>query len=164
MTTTAQRESLIKLIAQACQGGARRHQACNQIGITSRTLQRWLHPCVRPASVLAPQQAQQPQAPQASGEAAPAVACRPNQPCTVTLAGQTVARAMPLCADRRQSELRQGVTPHNKLTPQECEDVLAVINSREYKDLPPSQIVPRLADQGLAARLCKSRRGNDRYS
>jgi hypothetical protein len=40
------------------------------------------------------------------------------------------------------------VTPHYKLTPQECEVVLAVVNSEEFKDLPPRQIVPRLADQG----------------
>ena len=56
---------------------------------------------------------------------------------------------------------------HNKLTPQEGEAVLAVINSEEFKDLPPSQIVPRLADEGryLASestmqRLLRSRHQN----
>lgn len=53
-----------------------------------------------------------------------------------------------MSADHRQAGLRQAVTPHNKLTPQEGEAVLAVINSEEFKDLPPSQIVPRLADEG----------------
>lgn len=168
MTTTAQRQTLMGLIEQACQGGARLHKACKQIGITCRTLQRWLRSCASPhAPAPAPQQAQQQQEPQASGEAAPAVARRPNQPCAVTKAGQTVASAMPLCADRRQSALRQGVTPHNKLTPAECEALLAVINSEEFKDLPPSQIVPRLADRGLylasestMQRLLRSRHQN----
>ena len=37
---------------------------------------------------------------------------------------------------------------HNKLSETEREEVLAVMNSPTYRDLPPSQIVPRLADQG----------------
>lgn len=56
--------------------------------------------------------------------------------------------------------------PH-KTTKSQCEAVLAVINSEEFKDLPPSQIVPRLADQGryLASestmqRLLRSRHQN----
>jgi transposase InsO family protein len=39
-------------------------------------------------------------------------------------------------------------TPTNKLTPAERQQVLAVANSPEYRDLSPRQIVPRLADQG----------------
>ena len=38
--------------------------------------------------------------------------------------------------------------PRNQLTPKERARVLAVINSDIYKDLPPSQIVPALADKG----------------
>jgi putative transposase len=38
--------------------------------------------------------------------------------------------------------------PANKLTPTERQQVLAVANSPEYRDLSPRQIVPRLADQG----------------
>ena len=38
--------------------------------------------------------------------------------------------------------------PHNKLTTEERSQVLAIINSDDYKDLPPSQIVPALADKG----------------
>jgi putative transposase len=38
--------------------------------------------------------------------------------------------------------------PHNKLSEQTREHVLSLVNSPAYRDLPPSQIVPRLADQG----------------
>ena len=38
--------------------------------------------------------------------------------------------------------------PANKLTATECAHVLEVVNSLEYRDQPPSQIVPRLADEG----------------
>jgi len=132
MTTTAQRQNLSSLIEQACKSGARLHNACKQIGITCRTLQRWLS-----SNALAPESAQQQHEPQASVEAAPTLA-----------RALEVAPDKPVGADRRQAGLRQAVTPHNKLTAQECEDVLAVLNSDEFKDLPPSQIVPRLADQG----------------
>jgi len=37
----------------------------------------------------------------------------------------------------------------NKLTPQERERILAICNEPDYQSLPPSQIVPRLADQGV---------------
>lgn len=47
--------------------------------------------------------------------------------------------------DRRP--LRQYAPPH-KLTAAERAEVLAVANSPEFGHLPPSQIVPRLADQG----------------
>jgi transposase InsO family protein len=39
-------------------------------------------------------------------------------------------------------------SPANKLTQQEREQVLAVTRQDEYKSLPPSQIVPALADKG----------------
>lgn len=39
-------------------------------------------------------------------------------------------------------------TPKNKLTDEEREEVLALVNSSEYADLVPSQIVPKLADEG----------------
>jgi len=38
--------------------------------------------------------------------------------------------------------------PENKLAPQERQAVLDVVNSHAYKSLPPSQIVPALADEG----------------
>jgi transposase InsO family protein len=39
-------------------------------------------------------------------------------------------------------------TPTNKLSDQEREAIVSVCNQPEYKSLPPSQIVPRLADNG----------------
>ena len=38
--------------------------------------------------------------------------------------------------------------PANKLSAAECAAVLEVCNSKEFASLPPSQIVPKLADQG----------------
>jgi transposase InsO family protein len=45
---------------------------------------------------------------------------------------------------------RQGprAAPANKLTEKERSRVLETVNSPEYRDLPPKQIVPRLADEG----------------
>lgn len=40
-------------------------------------------------------------------------------------------------------------SPANKLTEMERQRMLAIATSEEYRDLPPSQIVPRLADKGL---------------
>ena len=39
-------------------------------------------------------------------------------------------------------------TPANKLSQQERQTILSVCNQPEHKSLPPSQIVPRLADGG----------------
>ena len=100
MTLLAQRKNIVALISEACDGGARLTVACAQIGIATRTLQRWL----------------QPQLPQ---------------------------------GDQRVSGQRRLVTPHNKLTEVERKAVMDVLNSAEFKDLPPSQIVPRLADQQI---------------
>ena len=47
--------------------------------------------------------------------------------------------------DRRQGPLTE---PANKLTDEERKKVLKIATAPEYRDLPPSQIVPRLADQG----------------
>lgn len=49
-------------------------------------------------------------------------------------------------ADRRPGALRPA--PANKLSDEECAEILSVCNSSEFASLPPSQIVPRLADQG----------------
>ena len=38
--------------------------------------------------------------------------------------------------------------PRNKLTDKEKEEVIKTVNSPEYADLAPSQIVPKLADEG----------------
>ena len=50
--------------------------------------------------------------------------------------------------DRRTPDQRIHNCPPNKLSDDERQVALAVLNSEEFKDLPPSQIVPRLADQG----------------
>ena len=51
--------------------------------------------------------------------------------------------------DRRTPEQRLHNCPPNKLSHAERQAAMGVLNSAQYKDLPPSQIVPRLADQGL---------------
>lgn len=50
--------------------------------------------------------------------------------------------------DKRKASASERV-PANKLSDQEREAILAVCNEPEYQSLPPSQIVPRLADKGL---------------
>lgn len=151
MTTPEQRQHIAGLIDQACQSGARLHQACKQIGLACRTLQRWLHPSAgadaatnanATANALAPESVQQQQEPQASVEAVPTPARAP----VLATARST---DWPVGADRRQAHLRQVVTPHNKLTEPERAALLEAANSDEFKDLPASQIVPRLADQGI---------------
>ena len=39
--------------------------------------------------------------------------------------------------------------PHNKLTPQEKQSIINIVNTKEFSSLPPSQIVPILADRGI---------------
>jgi putative transposase len=75
--------------------GARQQQACEIIGITTRTLQYW------------------------------------------RIGGVT---------DRRQIVKKE---PVNKLSEQEREQILAVCNSEEFRNQPPQQIVPTLADRGV---------------
>ena len=75
----------------------------------------------------------------------------------IGLAARTVQRWLALAVgagpnallgDGRVSALRIHNCPPNKLSGAEREAAMGVLNSAEYKDLPPSQIVPRLADQG----------------
>jgi len=40
-------------------------------------------------------------------------------------------------------------TPANKLSPEERAEILKICNEKEYKNLPPSQIVPALADKNI---------------
>ena len=51
--------------------------------------------------------------------------------------------------DRRTPDQRVHNCPPNKLSDAERQAAWGVLNSDEFKDLAPSQIVPRLADQGL---------------
>ena len=50
--------------------------------------------------------------------------------------------------DLRASTRRVATPPPNRLSDAERRAALALLNNAEFKDLPPSQIVPRLADQG----------------
>jgi transposase InsO family protein len=99
MSTLTQRQDLLGLIEVACTAGARLARACEIVGLSARSVQRWLHPDAHEG-------------------------------------------------DRRESGKRQAVTPANKLSAREREAVMATLNSEEFKDLPPSQVVPRLSDQG----------------
>lgn len=87
---------ILELIDEAVRSGARRDPACELLGLSVRTLQRW--------------QAQD------GGE------------------------------DRRHGPKRE---PPNKLSAAQRQEVLQIVNSPEYCDLSPNQIVPRLADEGL---------------
>lgn len=51
--------------------------------------------------------------------------------------------------DQRLSGKRRYVCPANRLNEDERQAVMSVLNSEAFKDLPPNQIVPRLADSGV---------------
>jgi len=95
MTSPAARADIAAMIAQAVVAGARLGTACDIVGLSLRTLQRW-----------------------------------------------KLAGAAP---DGRTIRVQQ---PAHALTAAERERVLAIANSVEFGQMPPSQIVPRLADQG----------------
>jgi len=90
------RRTAVKLVTEAVTSGARRVPACEVLGITVRTLQRWQ-----------------------------------------TEAGRE---------DRRRGP-HSG--PANTLSDEERDQVVSIATSAEYRDLPPSQIVPKLADKGI---------------
>ena len=100
MSSCQQRHTLLTLIRQSCDSGARLQKACALIGLDARTVQRWQHP--------------------------------ENQQ-----------------GDLRAGDKRRITVPPNKLSEAERQAALELLNSDQFKDLPPSQIVPRLADQGL---------------
>ena len=84
----------LELVAEAVQSGARREVACEALGLSGRTVERW----------------------RAGAE----------------------------------EDLRRGPTtaPANKLTPEERREVVETVNSPQYRDRSPNQIVPLLADGG----------------
>lgn len=85
-------------ISEATEAGARKAQACTEVGLTLRTLQRWME-------------------------------------------GNEVK------VDARTTTPRP--TPSNKLSKAEQDAVLTACNRAEHAQLPPSQIVPKLADEGV---------------
>ncbi len=97
MISASDRKMAIELIEEAKQNGAQERAACDELGVSQRTLQRW-------RSSATPLEDQRP------------VANRP--------------------------------TPPNKLTDQEVAKILEMVNQPEFRSLPPSQIVPILADRG----------------
>lgn len=40
-------------------------------------------------------------------------------------------------------------TPANKISEEERKEIMEILTSSDFTDLPPSQIVPKLADQGI---------------
>ena len=50
-------------------------------------------------------------------------------------------------ADRRPEAQRS--TPSHALTQEESQEVLGLLTNGEYSSMPPSQVVPRLADTGV---------------
>jgi putative transposase len=98
MIKVPDRSRAIQLIKEAVASGAKESLACNEIGISLRTLQRW-------RSELTPLEDQRP--------------------------------------------LAERPAPKNKLSEMEKETIIKTVNQPEFKSLPPSQIVPRLADQGV---------------
>lgn len=88
------------MIREAEAAGSRLSPACDELGITLRTFQRWVR----------------------DGDDA-------------------------VAADSRPTSVRP--EPANKLSEDERTEILAVANSEEFASLPPSQIVPTLADRGM---------------
>ena len=86
----------LRLLDQAVAAGARLERACELLGITARTVQRW--------------------------------------------------RAENGGEDKRRGPTS---TPHNKLAPAEERRLLKLVNSPEFRDLSPKQIVPLLANRGI---------------
>ena len=97
MTTLPERQHIMTWLQEATQAGARLEKACEILGLSVRTFQRW--------------QAHEADAPD-------------------------------------QRTLRQHA-PSHALSSVERAAILAVVNSPQYGHLPPTQIVPRLADEGV---------------
>ncbi|MGH8601253.1 MAG: IS3 family transposase [Gammaproteobacteria bacterium] len=97
LTSLPERQQFVNWLNEGVAAGARKAVACEELGVSLRTLQRWTE--------------------------------------------EDVMRA-----DARTTTERP--VPRNALSPAERDAILALCNSPEHAHLPPSQIVPRLADQG----------------
>ncbi len=95
MTSLAERNQIMALVAEAIAAGARQDRACAVISLSERTLQRW--------------------------------------------------QGDKLSGDQRPVRIQE---PKNRLSEIERKRLLTIVNSDEFGHLSPSQIVPRLADQG----------------
>ncbi len=92
-----ERQLLVAWLTEAVAAGTRKIRACQEVGLSLRTLQRW-------------------------------------------------TEAQIVQADARTTTVRP--TPRNTLNEAERQAIVTLCNSPAYAHLPPSQIVPRLADQG----------------
>lgn len=97
MISASDRVKTIELIDEATKAGAREKKACEEMGISHRTLQRWRSPS------------------------------NPSE-------------------DQRSVVARP--VPKNKLSEAEVAKIIEIVNEQEFQSLPPSQIVPILADRG----------------
>ncbi|MDQ7048025.1 MAG: IS3 family transposase [Enterobacterales bacterium] len=95
LTMSSEREAILSLITEACDAGARQSKACDIIGISAKTFQRWRQ-----------------------------------------------------SANQIDGRLERNHEPKNKLNELERQQILAIANEDKYADLPPSKIVPLLADEG----------------
>jgi transposase InsO family protein len=93
---SSEREEIITLLTNACNSGARQEKACNIIGISAKTLQRWQHD-----------------------------------------------------VDKQDGRIAPKHSPKHKLTALERQRIIKTANEVEYANLPPCQIVPKLADTGV---------------
>lgn len=96
MISEPDRKKAIELINEAVLNGASQEKACQELGITARTLQRWTN------------------------------SNTPNED---------------------QRPLVKRPSPSNKLSVEEEKAIITVCNQPEFQSLPPSQIVPKLADR-----------------
>jgi len=92
----SERKEIIELVTQASNDGARQAKACEAVGISAKTFQRWAQPW-----------------------------------------------------NTQDGRIIVNHTPSNKLTELERQRIIKVSNEAEFANLPPSQIVPVLADDGL---------------
>lgn len=95
MISVSDRRTAIMLVEEATEAGATQKKACQELGISERTLQRWKN------------------------------------------------KSTPL---EDQRPVAERPIPKNKLKEHEVKQILDIVNRPEYQSLPPSQIVPQLAD------------------
>ena len=70
----------------------------------------------------------------------------------IGLSVRTVQRWRTQGADGGEDQRRgANSAPANKLSDKEVEQILELVKSKDFRDLPPSQIVPKLADLGIFA-------------
>lgn len=100
MTSLPERENIVSLLDNAVKAGARRQKACEIVGLSVRTVQRW----------------------------------QPKQQTQIKQDLRPIAKRP---------------VPANRLSDAEQRQILQVCNQPEFAHLPPSQIVPKLADKGV---------------